>query len=445
VQLCADAVPLPVPPSSAYRSEVLENGIRVVTELIPESRSASLGIVIDAGPADEADNQAGLAHLTEHSLFQGTSSRNAHQIAQFMDLAGGPLGGFTARDYTCCYGTVLADDFPYVLELLGDCLLNSIFPEDAVRREKQAILREIDACCDTPCERVQQLLKAHAWRGHALSRSITGRAETIGALSRDDIIYFLNNNYLPDRLIIAAAGCIDHDDFVAQVRDAFWSLRGESPGPRRSVPATHVNGLALEVVPLAQTYFALGIPAPAYAADERYGWHVLNALLGGGISSRLYRVLREERGLVYSVSSEYQAYRDAGLLVIEGSTSPEFLLNTLSTILIQVGRLALGLEPPEEEEVWRAQLQIRRQHLLAGESTNTRMSRLATQQLYFGTHIPSADVLASIEAVDRPALERLCANWLAPGSRQAACAVVGPEAPQDYSAEVLNDLLAGFR
>jgi predicted Zn-dependent peptidase len=426
-----------------YKRTTLENGIRVVTERMPEVRSMALGIVVDAGPRAEATRQAGLAHLTEHLLFQGTSNRDASEIARMMDLAGGQLGGFTTRDYTCYFATVLDEHGPYALDLLGDILLNSTFPEERVEREKEAILREISAARDAPAERAHNVLKSFAWPYHPLGRPIAGWPHTVRTLSRADAIYFLHENYVPERVIIAAAGNLHHEDFVAQVRDAFWRLLGERPAAHEPGP-TQQPGVVLEPMPVSQSYFCVGIPGHPYTHADRYALHVLTHLLGGGCSSRLFRQLREERGLVYGIAAEYHAYRDAGMLIVEGSTAVENTLPVLGITLTALWRLATGMEPIDEEELWRAKTQLRRQHLLAAENTNTRMSRLATQELYFGRHLPAEEVLAQIEAVDVNLLQRLAGEYLLEALPRATVAVTGPEAPCHYDTARLEELVASF-
>jgi predicted Zn-dependent peptidase len=429
---------------ACYRRSTLENGIRVVTEAMPAVRSLTLGILVQAGPRDERPEQSGLAHLTEHLLFQGTSTRDAHQIARFMDLAGGQFGGFTTRDYTCYAASVLDEHYPYALDLLGDLFLNATFPAESVEREKAAILCEMEASRDAPAERVHDCLKQAVWPDHALGRPLTGRPDTVRRLTREDVIYFFHKHYVPDQIIIAAAGRVDHDDFVAQAQDSFWRMLGQADPAPAAAPA-HRAGVVLEHAPVSQAYFALGVPACPYAHPQRYGLHVLNSLLGGGVSSRLVCRLREERGLVYHIASDYLAYRDAGLLVVEGSTAPENLTAVLSLTLAELGRLAAGDEPVSEDELWRAGMHMRRQHLLAGEVTATRLSRLGTQELYFGRYLPAAEILAAIEAVDRPALERLAAEVLLPALPQATIAVVGPEAPDHYGPAALGALLGRHR
>ncbi|MEJ2550676.1 MAG: pitrilysin family protein [Anaerolineales bacterium] len=429
---------------SQYQRTTLENGIRVVSETIPGSRSVAIGILIDASPRDEKPEKAGLAHLTEHLLFQGTSSRDENQIANLMDVGGGNFGGFATRDYTCYFATVLDDYRTYAIDLLGDILLNSIFPPENVEREKTIILREIDRVRDTPYERAHMLLKSAVWPDHPLGRAITGDSTTVRGLTREDVIYFVHNHYLPDRMIIAAAGNLEHKDFVAQVRDAFWRLQGAGQIRAVDVPSFR-SGKKIEHASVSQVYFSLGIQTLPYASADRYSIHLINNILGGGISSRLYRSIREERGLVYHIDSEYHAYRDAGLLVIEGSTAPENLMQVLAMTLVETGQLFFGDKPVDAEELWKAKMYLRGQHLLAGENTNTRMSRLATQEFYFGEHIPSDEILARIDSPDHHDLQRFANETFADVFGKAMIAIVGPGDTQHYSSSSINDMLADFR
>jgi predicted Zn-dependent peptidase len=427
-----------------YQKSILENGLRVITENIPGTRSVSIGFLIEAGPVDEAADQSGLAHLTEHMLFQGTGSRSASEIAHQMDLGGGMIGGFTTRDYTCFTATVLDDYYPYTLDLFSDLLLNSTFPEESLRREKEAILNEIGASFDNPGTRSHELLVENIWPGQPLGRAIAGQPATVKKLSREDLIYFVHRNYLPDRMIVTAAGNLDHADFVAQVRDGFWRMLGQ--GARRSLTTHHFNsGVVIENHPVSQAYFSFGMQGLPYSHPDRYAQYMLNSLIGGGISSRLYRRLREERGLVYDISSEYLPYRDDGLLVIEGSTTPEYLMAVLSITLNEVLRLASGEEPVSEEEHWKTCMHLRGQHLIAAESSHTIMSRLATQELYFGKYLSTGQVLDGIERVELQSLNDFCRNQLGQALKQPAVAIVGPEMPAHYNDAALYELLDGLR
>lgn len=427
-----------------YHKTTLENGIRVVTETMPQVRSVAIGIIVDVGLGDETPEQNGLAHLTEHLMFQGTSSRDAMQIARLIDVAGGQLGAFTSRDYTCYYAVVLDDYRTYVLDLFGDVLLNSIFPPERLEREKEAILREIEISNDAPDERVHANLKAFAWPCHPLGRPVAGTPEIVKATTREDLIYFMHQHYVPDRVIIAAAGQVEHQDFVAQVRDMFWRMLGTSERTTLKPPEFRA-GLTIEPMSVSQAYFSLGIPVYPYAHPHRYGMHVLNNILGGGISSRLFRAIREERGLVYNISSEYHAYRDSGMWVIEGSTTPEYLAPVLGLTLVELWTLVSGEKPVDKEELWKAKMQIRGQHMLASEETYTRMSRLATQALYLGRYICPNEILEKIEAVDGEALQHLAEESLIAALPQLAAAVVAPEAPEHYTYSSIEELLASFQ
>jgi predicted Zn-dependent peptidase len=348
---------------------------------------------------------------------------------------------------------VLDDYRTYALDLLGDILLNSIFPPENLEREKQAILREIATARDLPNERAHALLKASAWNGHALGRPISGRPETVKPLTREDVIYFVHEHYLPDRMIVAAAGNVAHDDFVALARDAFWRMLGQSDIALPFIPLWRQakegrpifrSGVELEHMPVSQVYFSLGLRAHPYAHPDRYALHVISSVLGGGISSRLFRKMREERGMVYDIRSAYHAYGDDGLLVVEGSTAPEYFIQVLGLTLAELCRLISGEDPIDEEELWKANMHIRGQHVIAAENTNTRMSRLATQELYFGRHIPGQEVLHHIESVDARALEGLSAGALTEALGRLTIAVVGPEASGLYNASAIEELVHGF-
>lgn len=425
-----------------FRRGSLENGIRIVTEHLPCSRSVSLGVLIDAGPQDDPPGLSGLAHLSEHALFQGTSGRSAVEIARLMDVAGGQMGAFTARDYTCFSANVLDEYLTYATELFGDMLLNSVFPDENIEREKQAVLREIGLTRDSPTERVHQQLKQTMWPGQALGRAVHGDVASVERITADDVESFVRQHYTPDRIIVAAAGNVEHDGLVEQIRDAFWRLSG-SPPARRPARARFRSGVTLDESPVSQAYFAIGMEAPEYGAVDRYVLFLLNSVLGGGMSSRLFRKLREESGLVYGISSELHSYRDAGAWVIEGSTEPEHLTTVVALTIMELQQLATFETAIDEEELWTAKMQVRGQHLLSADSAHTRMSRLATQELYFGRLIPESEILAAIEAVAITDLRQVCHRRLLPAVGQLALSVVGPGS-EWYSQESLEELLSEF-
>lgn len=420
-----------------YRKSLLDNGVRVVTLSMPNVRSIAMSVMIETGIMDEAQGQSGLAHMVEHMMFRGTRNRDALQIARFMDEAGGQVGGFITRDYTCYTATVLDDYRTFALELLGDVLLNSLFLPEDIEREKRTIVREIESGWDIPDQRVDGLLKSFVWKDHHLGKTINGSISDVQQLTQDDVKAFVNANYRPDRTIITAAGNVSHDDFVSQVQDAFWRMDGQSRLRRHTKPRFH-SGIVLETVPVSQVYFTIGVRAHPYAHPQRYNLHIINKILGGGISSRLFRRIREERGLVYDIRSEYQSYRDDGMLVIEASTSPELFLQVLELTIREIHRTLSGEDPIDEEELWKAKMQIKGQHLLAAESSNTQMSRLATQELYFGEHISSEQIVAAIDAVEAGSLSRSAAGLIAARSDHSSLAVVGPHSPDDYNSAMIG-------
>jgi predicted Zn-dependent peptidase len=425
-----------------YHKTTLENGIRIITNRMSGVRSVSIGILFDVGPRDDPADRLGLAHMTEHMMFAGTSNRDAAQIARLMDEGGGSIGAFTARDYTCYFSTVLDEYSTYAMDLLGDLLLNSIVPPENLEREKQAVLSEMEMAGDVPYQRAHELLKSFAWPSHPLGNPIIGLPESVDAISRDDVIYFMHQHYLPNRMIIAAAGNVDHLDFVALARDSFWRMLGESVPQPLPIP-DQGRGVKIEHMPVSQTYFCLGLQAPPYAHPDRYAVHLLNNVLGGGSSSRLYRKLRDEHGLVYSISSEYHAYLDDGLIVIEGSTPPQHLTQVLALILEESRNLLDCSQPVDEEELRKAKMQIRGTHLIGSERTDTQMSRLATQEFYFGRQIPTKEIVEQIELIDLDHLHRLSRTLLLGPFQQTKIALVGPDEAQRYSADSIEQLLAG--
>lgn len=428
-----DWQPAPTPPApppaveeAGHRRTLLENGLRIVTERVPETHVASIGVLIECGSRDETPEESGLAHLCEHLLFQGTSSRSALQIARQMDFAGGQIGAFTTRDYTCLSAVVLADHVYYALDLMGDVLLNSTFPEDALAREKSVVERELSGGSDVPSIRVVDLLKRNSWPGHALGRPIGGTPDSVTRHTREDLIYFFHRNYTPNRIVVAAAGNINHDDFVTDCRDAFWRLMGDSARLPLVAPVFK-QGVSFDQIPSAQTYFAIGIPAPAYTHPERVATHLLTGLLGSGFSSRLFRRLREDAGLVFDVHADYHAYAEAGMIVIEGAARPDGVEQAVEGAIDTWNRLATGAEPVGDEELIGAKNRLRSQHQIASGDMYTRMSRLATQELYFGHPLDVHEIQERIAAATVETVQREA--WCLGGANQQQpvhIAVAGP-------------------
>lgn len=409
-----------------FGETVLENGIRVVSEAMDQTRSVALGILVEVGTHNEPPHKAGIAHLAEHLFFQGTSGRTARDIALLMDRAGGSIGAFTSRDYTFFGACTLDDYLPYALELMGDILLNAIFPQQRLDLEKQSILAELARADDDPQTSAHDGLKNFAWPDHPLGRPIAGTPASVKALTREDLIYFVHQNYLPDRMIITGAGNLQHGEFTEQVRDAFWRLIGQSARPWHGQQVQFNGGVTLRDQAFSQMYFAMGFPAFEHTHPDRFALHLLSKILGGGLSSRLYAQLREQHGWVYYVSAEYHAYRDNGMFIIEGSSPPEHFHQVVTFLCKSLNDLACGHHPIDVEELNTAQMSLRGQHLIESESTQTRMTRLAIQSLYFKKPLGSKNIINGLLDQDTESINRFTQKFLSDNLAKCALSVVGP-------------------
>lgn len=416
-----------------HETSVLDNQLRVITQHVPGANSVAIGILVDAGPQDEPENKRGIAHLTEHALFLGTSGRSTNDISRMIDEAGGQLGAFTTRDYTCFSAHIMDDYCPFALDLFGDVLLNSTFPEESLAREREVVLQELGICSEDKSKNLHDMLKRAIWPKHPLGREVAGDIESVRDLTREDVIYFVGQNYVPDRMIVVAVGNIDHQQAVAQAEDAFWRLLGSS-NPREPKPCEFHSAIEVATSAISHSYFALALPSLAYNAPERYSVHALNSIVGGGMSSRLYTRLRESLGLVYDIHSSYCAYRDAGSMVVEGIAYPETLTKILSIVTEEIEKIAN--DGICEDEIWRTKLQIRGQHQLASDSMHTRMSRVLTQQFYLGKPQKDSEVLQGLSEVTRESVQAEAQRMLA--SQDFGLAVVGPE-ESEFSEQQLRD------
>ena len=421
----------------------LDNGVRVVTEQVHDCASAGISVLVDAGPQDETEGQIGLAHLCEHAAFLGTPLRTSQELALLIDAAGGCFGAFTAPDYTCFYSHVLKEYVSYALDLMGDILVASKYPEKCLEREKGVICQEIIGYQDSPDSVLLDLTKQNLWPNDTLSNSVIGSIEDVKGLTRSDVIQFVSRQYTPDRLIIAAAGGIEHDSIVEQVQDAFWTLRGQS-NPRTDLPPVVKGGIAIEEMPTAQCSFAVALPAPAFSDKNRYTLHVMNNLIGGGMSSRLYQTLREKHGLVYSVQSSVLSYRRGGALMITGATTDEKLIEGISLVLMQLMSLAVWDSPIDEEELWKSKMQVRSQSRLATDLISNRVSRIATQEFHLNARIDDEKILEDIDSVTLEDLQKMAFELLMNGMQHLSIAVTGPVKPTGSVYDELADIYASF-
>lgn len=391
----------------------LPNGVRVLSETLPDLPSVTAGIWVENGSRYERPEQAGISHFLEHLFFKGTERRSAAAIAEEMDAVGGVLNAFTGKEYTCYYAKVLREHLPLALDILADIFTHSTFPPEEVERERSVVIQEISQAEDTPDDYVHELFSAAFWPGHPLARPIAGTPETVGALQRDDFLAFLDVRYRPDRVLVAAAGNVTHEELLAVAERHFGGLTGSSL-PVDGVPPEHRPGVSLHQKDLEQVHLCLGTPGIAQTDPDRYAAHLLNMALGGGMSSRLFQEIRERRGKAYTVYSFLSSYIDAGYVGTYVGTSAEWVREVVEIIRREQRRTAReGLAPAE---LARVKNQMKGSMLLGLETSDSRMSRIAKNMIYYGRDVPLDEVAAAIDAVTNDDILRVAQRVFASGT-----------------------------
>jgi predicted Zn-dependent peptidase len=378
------------------RKTVLPNGLRNLSETIPQFASGTLGIGVENGSRDERPEQNGISHFLEHLFFKGTERRTAKQIAQEIDAVGGVLNAFTDREYTCYHAKVLREDLPLAFDVLSDVFLHAQFPEEEVERERTVVLSEISEGEDSPDHYVHLLFDLGFWPGDALARPIAGTAETVSQLKRPHFVDFVAERYRPDRVVVAAAGAVEHEWLVEHVAREFGSLAGKTTPPEFTTPKPDLK-LRMHQKDLEQVQMLIGVPGLPKSDPRRYAAFVLNTALGDGMSSRLFQEIREKRGLAYSVSSFLASFQKAGYLAVYGGLGAESVIEALDVVRDEFRSLkdsGLG-----DDELARAKSQIKGSMLLSLESSGSRMSRMAINDLYYGRQITPGEVAGAISAV----------------------------------------------
>jgi predicted Zn-dependent peptidase len=389
----------------------LANGVRVLSERLPDLTSTTVGIWVENGSRYERAEQAGISHFLEHLFFKGTARRTAAQIAQEIDAVGGVLNAFTGKEYTCYYAKVLREHLPLALDLLADIFTQSTFAAEEIERERSVIVQEISQVEDTPDDYVHELFNLAFWPGHPLSRPIAGTAETVSGLGRDDFLRFLEARYRPDRVLIAAAGALTHDALLAVADRQFGALTGSAAGVDGGPPEPRA-GVSVHEKRLEQVHLCLGAPGIAQTDADRYPAHVVNLALGGGMSSRLFQEIRERRGKAYTVYSFLSSYCDAGYTGVYVGTSAEWAREVVEVIRDELARVTRdGLAP---DELLRAKNQMKGSLLLGLETSDSRMSRIAKNEIYFGRDVPLEEVAAGIDAVTNDDILRVSRRLFRP-------------------------------
>lgn len=372
----------------------LPNGFRIVTENMPGLQSASIGIWIDAGGRHERLDQNGIAHFLEHMAFKGTKRRTALQIAEEIEDVGGYINAYTSRELTAFYARVLQADVPLALDVIADILLNPVFDPAEIEIERGVILQEIGQALDTPDDVIFDWLQESAYPEQPLGRTILGPTERVSNFARDDLSDFVAEHYGPERMILSAAGAVDHDTIVREAESLFGHL---APQPTFvHTDATFQSGERIEVKPLEQAHFALGFESPGYCSDAIYTAQIFSTVFGGGMSSRLFQEVREKRGLCYTIYAQTGAYAETGMTTIYAGTSADDLAELAGLTIDELKRSADDMSPAE---VARARAQMKAGLLMGLESPSSRAERLARMISIWGRVPELEETISRIDAV----------------------------------------------
>ncbi|MDK2823071.1 MAG: hypothetical protein PWQ67_1719 [Clostridia bacterium] len=387
-----------------YKKSILSNGVRVVSENIPYVRSVAVGIWVGAGSRFESDEYSGISHFLEHLFFKGTEKRTAKDIAESLDAVGGQLNAFTTKEYTCYYAKVLDEHLDLALDVLADMFYNSKFNEKDIAKEREVIIEEIKMYEDTPDELIHDVFSQTIWAGHPLGRPVLGSEETISTFTRDDFIKFINTHYVPDNIVIALAGKIEHEKVVNSLEQLFGKAE---KGPVEKYPFPPINHADVQNVyrDIGQVQICLGSPGLPQEHPKIYPLYILNSIIGGGLSSRLVQEVREERGLAYSVYSYHSSFSDAGLFTFYAGTRPDNYEQVIQLILKE--SMKISKEGISDKELKKAKEQLKGSLYLGLESVGSRMTRIGRSELSLNRLITPEEVVANIDKVTSEEVQEL--------------------------------------
>lgn len=380
------------------RRTLLPNGLTVLTERMEHLRSVAMGVWIKSGSRCETPEANGISHFVEHMLFKGTRSRSAQHIAREMDSIGGNLDAFTGKETICFNVKSLAEHVPIALDVLSDLVLNPVFGSDEIERERGVILEEIKIDEDNPDVLVHELFTQSFWKDHPLGKPILGTSTTVGKLGQKQLFDYHGGRFQGTNMVFSAAGHLDHERFVQLVAEHFSSLLPGEPLLEQSAPETSARIILRNKKSLEQLQICLGVPAPPVTDKNRYATLILNTVLGGGMSSRLFQTIREERGMAYSIYSDLNPYRDTGTLCVYAGTSSAKALEVVQLVLQEFRKLKD--EPLDSDELNRAKDQLKGNILMGLESSSSRMANLARQEMYFQQFFSAEEVIARVDEID---------------------------------------------
>ena len=397
----------------------LPNGLRVISEKMPRLESVAIGIWVDAGARYEAEPVNGIAHMLEHMAFKGTKRRSAFQIAEEIEAVGGHMNAYTSREQTAYFIRVLRENMPLAVDVLADILQHSTFAPEELERERAVIIQEIGQTEDTPDDIIFDHLQGAAYPDQAMGRSILGTVERVSGMAREALSGFMADYYRADKLVLCAAGAVDHAELVALAEEKFTELTtGDAP---TFEPARYQGGEIRDDRDLEQVHFALALPGLAFTDDDFYACQVMSTILGGGMASRLFQEIREKRGLCYSVFSFSSSFVDGGLFALYAGTG-EDQVGELVPVMADV---FTGLaDDVTDEEVARARTQLKAGLMMSMETPGSRTEQMARQMMIHGRPLSAQEIVARVEQVDRAAISRVVRR-ICEGGRPAVAAV-GP-------------------
>ena len=411
----------------------LLTGLIVVTDAMPHLETASLGVWVGSGSRDERPDEHGISHLLEHMAFKGTSRRTARQIAEEIEAVGGDLNAATSIETTAYYARVLRANVPLALDVLSDILADPSFDSEELRREQNVIVQEIGAAEDAPDDLIWDKLQETAFADQPIGRSILGTPATVRSFDRARLAAYLSRNYRSSDMVVAAAGAIDHQAVVAEVERRFASFAG--PRPPTSDPARFVGGSRIETRDLEQAHIALGMHGLPYRDPNLYSLQVFTNVLGGGMSSRLFQEVREQRGLCYAIYAFHAPYSDIGMFGLYAGTDAADVAELMRVV---VGEINAAAETINEAEVARAKAQMKAGLLMALESSSARAEQLARQLFNWGRPVPLDELVEKIEAVTVESARAAGRALIARG--RPAVAALGPGAGLETAATIADSL-----
>jgi len=402
-------------PARNIRRTVLPNGLLVLTESMPHMRSVSMGAWIASGSRDEPAAENGLSHFVEHMVFKGTATRSAQDIAREVDSIGGNLDAFTGKESVCFNIKVLDENMPPALDVLSDLVLHPKFSTADLEREQGVILEEIKMDEDNPDYLVHETFTQNFWKNHPLGRPILGTVKTVSSFDQQTVFDHHRRRFTPENMVFSAAGHLHHEEFLSLVAEKFGSLlpAGSPAVAQETAPTTTAHITLKKKRSLEQVLMCLGVPAPPINHPDRFAIYLLNSMLGGGMSSRLFESIRENEGLAYSIYSELSPFRDAGSLSVYAGMSLDKTDRVLDLTLVELRRLKQ--ETVSDAELKRAKDQMKSNIVLGLESSSSRMSNLARQQMYFGRFFSVDDIVSEIDRVTPAEVQRLANQLFQPG------------------------------